>query len=112
MKALRPLPVAFEYEALPGRRGLKLFKWFSVQHMVGHLLLAGVAVRIWRVLCGGWCWFAVGKSLFGAGCSVSSHSGVASELNLFDSCTGGEAALDGDALAVRFGKLKGTCSGC
>ncbi len=46
IKALRPRFVACTYEALPGRTGLKLFKWLSVQQIVGRRLVgnfAGVA---------------------------------------------------------------------
>ena len=107
INALRPRLVAFAYEALPGRRGRKLFRWFSVQHMVDR-----VAVRTGRVLEGSGCWLVAGRFAMGAGRSVSSPTGgVVSELYLLDSCNGGGAAIDGDDMAVRFGKMKGTSSG-
>jgi len=107
INALRPRLVAFAYEALPGRRGWKLFRWFSVQQMVGR-----VAGRTGRVLEGSGCWLVAGRFGMGAGRSVSSPTGgVVSALYLLDSCNGGGAALDGDDVAVRFGKMKGTSSG-
>ena len=106
IKILRPCLTALEYDALPGRMGLKLFRWFSEQHTFGRRLLDLFICSEftdgfgWWSICEGWL-----PHVSGGSGDISSWT--ASDAKVFEVVTGGwDCVTAVDAATVFFGLMK------